>query len=233
MSRHRHLLSYTLASLALLLVAGLCSPSARLERGSAGERRNVSGAVPSNGALAPAEEDLYHWRQLPVRLFISVEKPEEQPWARVATAGFDEWVAATGGVVGYMRVDDPSHAQITVRFVPTEFVPGHPDLVGLTTLFWIGPVLQKAEIILATGQKSPSDLQTAAAHELGHALGIRGHSEDEAALMYPAPIRPTEDGAPAPEIAHPVTARDLALLKLCYPALFPAKTARAVVPGSP
>ena len=187
-----------------------------------------SAAMVLSPARSPARQadDLYHWPRLPVRVFIAADSKQEKQWARTATAGFDEWVRATRGIVSYTQVYAAPDAQITVRFVPAPTVPGHPGLVGLTTTFWLNQVLQEAEIVLATGGKTPGDLQTAAAHELGHALGISGHSSDPDDLMFPAPIRHGHwDGGTNAASAHPVTGRDLAILERCYPTLFAATSA--------
>jgi len=198
---------FALAALALALAA--ISFSSRAGHASAGERGGGNAAPSSADA-----RDLYHWPQLPVRIFIAANGAQQQAWARTALGGFDEWVRATHGRVGYQQVDSPAQAQITVHFVSASTVPEHPDLVGLTTTYWIGSVLQSAEIVLATGQKSRSELQTAAAHELGHALGIRGHSDNPDDLMFSAPVQGH------PSAAHPVTNRDLNTLRYCYPSLF-------------
>ena len=56
-----------------------------------------------------------------------------------------------------------------------------------------------------------SDLEAAAAHEFGHALGIEGHSKDPADLMY---FQHT--------VGQPwtITARDLNTMKMAYLPLF-------------
>ncbi len=174
----------------LLLAIGTVAAWMHLDGAFPGDHLSTAAMVVSPGQpRSEAVDDLDDWPQLPVRVFIAADSGQEKQWARTATAGFDQWVRATRGVVSYTRVDAASDAQITVRFVPVPIVPGHPGLVGLTTTFWLDHVLQEAEIVLATGGKTPGDLQTAAAHEFGHALGISGHSRDPDDLMFPAPIR--------------------------------------------
>ncbi len=73
---------------------------------------------------------------------------------------------------------------------------------------------------LATGDLSPDELQSTAAHEFGHALGIEGHSDNEDDLMYPSQIRVFLDDALLPSPPRSVTKRDLNTLKSGYPALF-------------
>lgn len=180
----------------------------------------ASGEALAAQSPMPALRDYYHWPRLPVRVFIATESGPERQWARTAQAGFDEWVGATDGVVGYRLVRLPGQAQVRVRFAPGATVPEHPDLVGVTTTYWTGPVLESAEIVLATDRRTSAELQTVAAHEFGHALGIRGHSGNPEDLMFPSLIRclPPKGAAPSC-LGYSVTKHDLDNLKRCYPAL--------------
>lgn len=67
----------------------------------------------------------------------------------------------------------------------------------------------------------PLDLQATAAHEFGHALGIDGHSDDPADIMYPT-LHHTLLVGGLPPPTHAITPRDLQTLKACYP-LLPAE----------
>ena len=73
---------------------------------------------------------------------------------------------------------------------------------------------------LATGDTTPEDVQSVAAHEFGHALGIQGHSDNPNDLMFPSATR--YFAAPdirLPDPPHEVTRRDLNTLRACYPRL--------------
>ena len=170
-------------------------------------------------ARAPAMR-LRHWPRFPVRVFLATHGAEEAREAEDAQAGFDAWVRATGGAVRYVVVDAPDKADLTVRFVPSAALPGKAGAVGMTTVYSHGATLARAEMRLATGEATPGDIVSTAAHEFGHALGIQGHSDDPDDLMYPSETRfYSADGERLPAPDRPVTARDLNTLRACYPLL--------------
>lgn len=174
-------------------------------------------------AHAPTINRLLHWPHLPVRVFVATHGPDEEGYGRDALAGFDAWVHASGGVIRYRIVNAPAEADITVRFTPTAAVPGGNGAVGLTDIRYRGTTLKRADMRLATGDTRPDELRAVAAHEFGHALGIQGHSDAPADLMFPAaPRYYSAQGEHLPSPARPVTLRDLNTLKFCYPRLFGA-----------
>jgi len=177
-------------------------------------------------------ERLLHWKKLPVNVFIATHSPAEEADAKAATAGFDEWVAATGGAIGYRIVNSPSQGQIVVRFSPEAYLAGQEGVVGQTGIASRGKILYKAEIQIATGGLDTGGLQSVAAHEFGHALGIEGHSDSPDDLMFPSEtLYLSSSGEPVVITPRPVTLRDLNTLRLCYPTLF-AEASRAKKPTS-
>ncbi len=171
-------------------------------------------------AHVPGMNHLWHWARFPLRVFVATHDAAEDQAARSALAGFDEWVRATGGAVRYVVVDGPARADLVVRFVAMETLPGQPGIGGETDDDARDGVLRHAAMTLATGGATPAELQSVAAHEFGHVLGIGGHSDDPADLMYPTETRVfTADGMPVDAPPRPVTARDLNTLRACYPGL--------------
>lgn len=182
----------------------------------------LAGASARDYAHSPSMNRLLHWARFPVHVFVATHDPTEEQAARAALAGFDQWVRATSGAVRYAIVNDPARADIDVRFTPGEFLPGQPGVAGVTTVSTgRSSVLRRAYMRLATGRTTAEEMQSVAAHEFGHALGIGGHSDDPADLMYPVETRYiAPDGTPLPTPPHPLTLRDLKTLQLCYPRLF-------------
>ena len=176
-------------------------------------------AKPEPVRLLPPVRPL-HWAQFPVRVFVPAKDAEQTQNARLALAGLDEWVDAAHGRISYVRAADPNAADIVVRFLPGTYLSAAARSVGETKTISSGPVLKKAEIRLAEDGAAPEELQSAAAHEFGHALGIQGHSDNPDDLMFPVEIRYySAAGGSSFTAAHKVTAHDLRLLSACYPAL--------------
>ena len=210
--RHRHYNSMNFAALSILSLLAFTASQARCHPPDAPPMR------------------LLHWAQFPVRVYLPTQGQGQAEEARTILAGFDEWVKASHGKVSYVRVSEAGKAEITVQLVPGRFLSAETRSVGAvgeTTVYSSRSALKKADIRLAEGAGVPEDLQTTAAHEFGHALGISGHSDDPNDLMYPVEsshFNPLDQ--PLPGGAAPVTAHDLRTLKECYPGLFQSSDRR-------
>lgn len=147
---------------------------------------------------------LFNWAKFPVTVFFVQDSELTAGRKAIALAGFDQWVTATGGKLSYTEVSAGAGANIIVKFDPT-------TANGLTTTYYNGLQATRADMFLGVKNQTDADLQCVAAHEFGHALGIDGHSDDPADLMYATHF----DGQPCP-----ITTRDLNTMKTGYCHLF-------------
>lgn len=201
-----------LAAIAALLPVSLCPAAAQ----------SPDPCTP-NYARISRMQGLLHWDHFPLRIALASPPdsvPDKDAYRQAVLAGFAQWVEASRGLVSYTLVAQPKQADITVSFTPEGTVPGQGAAVGYTSMIFRGTCLHGAEMCLATGNATPGDMQTVAAHEFGHALGIDGHSDDPDDIMYPSTLRTvSENGIPVAPPLHPITARDLNTLKVCYSGL--------------
>ena len=171
-------------------------------------------------AHAPALRMLLHWSRLPVRACFLPGPLATDTRRKAVLTGFDRWTLTTGGRISYTVVDSVKIADITVDFDPHAALPGTGNVSGHTIMLFSGTVLRKAQMMLAVGSVESDDLSNTAAHEFGHALGIDGHSDNSADLMYPELTRIIYIGLPSlPTLPRLPSARDVNTLRLCYPSL--------------
>ena len=117
------------------------------------------------------------WAAFPLRIHFPRDSEYSAERERLATAGFRQWEAATGGVMRFDVIDHASRANITVRFDP-----GTND--GSTTNSFSRSEMIRAEMTIGVKREKSADITCIAAHEFGHALGVSGHSDDRKDLMY-------------------------------------------------
>lgn len=155
---------------------------------------------------------LLHWPDSPVAIYFVQDSNFTPELRNIALAGFDQWAFNTGGKVDYFEVSVPELAQIRILFKPTL----SSNVLGVTYFSFQGEFLMPVvEIQLRTtwnNQPIPdADLSEVAAHEMGHALGIYGHSDDPNDIMYPSKTL---------GVIHNVTLRDTNTVKTAYCWLF-------------
>ncbi|MES2464283.1 MAG: matrixin family metalloprotease [Armatimonadota bacterium] len=146
-------------------------------------------------------------RSGPVKVSFVTQDGFTEDRKRIAVEGFEEWTKATGGIVQFTFLPDNSpEADVIVGFtVPTApnpnpkvYLPEYEWRFPLGSFYteaqtlWLqrttsqGNVGATKRLILFFYQKISDNtiLKIDAMHEMGHALGISGHSSDEKSRMH-------------------------------------------------
>lgn len=115
-----------------------------------------------------------------------------QPHAKkeLMKKAFAQWTTSTNRKIVFKYVNNPKNAQIVVKFVKDIYdVTGNKTTIGQTYHKSLGPEMVYAEITIS--ERSPNGaafkkdaVYRVMVHEIGHALGIFGHSPDKMSIMY-------------------------------------------------
>ena len=156
------------------------------------------------------ELDSYHVWKLNKRISVWVQP---SPYSQDIYTAFKEWMVAGGGCIRFVDANTEKNADIRVYFVKD--IPDSPKAQGVTTFSTAGKYMTRATIrIQYTNIFNPkikiSDkkIYGVAIHEIGHAIGLNGHTKDLNDVMYPT-TEFTRIGI------HP-SARDVATVRTLY-----------------
>lgn len=133
---------------------------------------------------------LRNWDSFPITIWVDRTAPWSSEREAAALQGFSRWESALPNQVRFQFVSNPDQADIRLEFVLQSELGGRT--VGLTssTFEVVTGRMIDAQIQLAIDSPDSNDSYTAAdlrataVHEMGHALGIAGHSPEIADVMY-------------------------------------------------
>lgn len=154
-----------------------------------------------------------HWDPARMPIKIVVESGQGIPgwkpaYNAYALQAMSLWERASGGLVKFKAVRDPAQADILVSWQKTF----RHNQVGVNHFQQIGQAIVRADVIVATMHPagrplSPQEVYGTMIHELGHALGIQGHSPYPGDIMY---------FSQNPVQGASLSARDVKTLRLLY-----------------
>ena len=167
------------------------------------------------------EDQLLRWnvtKDNPITYSVSAQSVVPNEYLDTVKTAFKNWQTATNGEIIFQEVTNPKNAKISVVFKDAYAVVNKLDneVTAVATPTIVADKLSKVDIqiknIDTNGQKYTTDkLLTLAQHQIGHALGLWGHSANENDIMY-------YDGDYITEYTYrePISQRDINTLMLVY-----------------
>ncbi|BAY83411.1 hypothetical protein NIES267_29000 [Calothrix parasitica NIES-267] len=163
--------------------------------------------------IKPTKYGYLIWSQLPVKVYLETpntnNNQQSQQWINAVSKTVEEW----NNYLPLKIIENPEDADIKIirKSPPLQFTPGKklPRARSALTSY---KVYQKENnlyhrfTILLSPSQTGKYLLAASRHELGHALGIWGHSKDKGDALYFSQVR-------NPPL---VSARDVNTLKKIY-----------------
>jgi predicted Zn-dependent protease len=152
-----------------------------------------------------------HWTRFPVRVRLPEDASPE--WRKLMEPGVEKW----SRYVPLKTANRNESADIEVSFV-NHLVP---RVLGVTRLTVASGQMKVFIYMLRPSyypQLPEKTLAGAFLHELGHAIGIFGHSDKPTDAMYTCEVSPSGRGKLTQEKLGAVSSRDINTLKLIYDA---------------
>lgn len=183
-------------------------------------------------AFASAESGITRWEfdRLPLKVYIAPSEGVsgyQDIFARELDESFQAWTRASEGKIRFDFTQDKTSADITVTWTSNVHDLDSPDEGGEARVRYGSRGITHSDIFLLTYDaekgraKSRNQIRGVALHEIGHSLGLIGHSPNAEDVMYFS-----ETGA----IDKPgLSFRDIKTLNLLYQ----TKTAFLPAKGSP
>lgn len=139
--------------------------------------------------------------QIPIPVYIGLTDPSQAVFIRNIYQGFDTWSTVTNHILKFREVGYPDQAKIIITLKQGPLMDpnasiGHANF-NSASLYQEDPMRAlRVSIVINTGEPDndlslenrQEQVSKLVLHELGHAIGIWGHSKDPTDIMYTHPI---------------------------------------------
>ncbi len=174
---------------------------------------NLSSVIPNSyirGVIAQGDVTRWNVNTFPLKVYIQQGSGVPEYYITQIKKAYAKWQNVTGGYISFSLVSSPDNADMKCYFEPD--LPNlSGDTAGYHQFKYNGNLIADSVIRFRYADSkgrnfSPEMIYDVALHEIGHSLGLAGHSSKSSDLMYPVTVNRNYD----------ISKRDLTTLKLLY-----------------
>lgn len=162
-------------------------------------------------------------KKFPLKVYVEENSSLPNYYISNVKKAFKTWEDATDGLIRFEFIDTPLNADIDFKFINKDNSTCEEEncqyILAFARPTVSGNKLKKFDIRFSTANNLnqaflPKEIYLGTLHEIGHSLGIIGHSFYEANLMYPSSVE--EDPSHSKHRARGINIEDLNTIRLLY-----------------